>query len=104
MVLAAQKKFPEALAAFRKAGDEAQALNNIGVHYYLEHQYAEAARCFQKALDLKPTFYQEAKVNLEKALTRLQEEKPAAAGQPGTPSGRLSLTSNQPLITKDKSD
>ena len=103
MVLAAQKKFPEALAAFRQAGDEAQAFNNVGVHYYLDHRYAEAARCFQKALDLNPTFYQEAKVNLEKALARLQEE-PAAEGQPGAPSGRLSLTSNQPLITKDKSD
>ncbi len=54
MVLAAQKKFPEALEAFRKAGDEAQAFNNIGVHYFLEHRYGEAARCFQKALDLRP--------------------------------------------------
>ncbi len=76
MILAAQKKFPEALEAFRKAGDEAQAFNNIGVHYYLDHRYAEAARCFQKALDLRPTYYQEAKVNLEKTLARLQEEEP----------------------------
>ena len=74
MVLAEQKKFPEALEAFRKAGDEAQAFNNIGVYYYLDHRYDEAAHCFQKALELKPTFYQEAKANLDKALARLQEE------------------------------
>jgi tetratricopeptide (TPR) repeat protein len=74
IVLAEQKKFPEALAAFRQAGDEAQAFNNIGVYYYLDHRYDEAAHCFQKALELKPTFYQEAKVNLDKALARLQED------------------------------
>lgn len=83
MVLAEQKKFPEALAAFRKAGDEAQAFNNIGVYYYLEHRYAEAARCFQKALDLRPMHYEEAKVNLEKALARLQDNSAAPNRQDG---------------------
>lgn len=73
MVLAEQKKFPEALEAFRKGGDEAQAFNNIGVYYYLDHRYDEAARCFQKALELRPTFYEEAKSNLDRALSKLQK-------------------------------
>jgi Tfp pilus assembly protein PilF len=94
MVLAAQKKFPEALAAFRNSGDEAQAYNNIGVHYYLDHRYEEAARCFQKALDLRPTFYQEAKVNLEKTLARLHEATPAAAEPPERKSKKLSMIFN----------
>jgi Flp pilus assembly protein TadD len=103
MVLATQKKFPEALEAFRKTGDEAQAFNNVGVHYYLEHRYGEAARCFQKALDLRPTYYQEAKVNLEKTLARLQEERPVEEG-----SQRLQAESgpprrNQPITTKEMS-
>ncbi len=72
MVLAAQKKYNEALEAFRHGGDEAQAFNNIGVFYYLEGRYAEAARCFQKALDLRPTYYEEAKANLDKALAQLR--------------------------------
>jgi Tfp pilus assembly protein PilF len=80
MVLAEQKKFPEALQAFRRAGDEAQALNNIGVYYYLDHRYNEAVQCFQKALDARPTFYQEAKVNLDKSLAKLQEEPPQDDG------------------------
>jgi tetratricopeptide (TPR) repeat protein len=96
MVFAAQKKYPEALAAFRKGGDEAQALNNIGVHYYLDRRYAEAARCFQKALEVRPTFYQEAKVNLGKALARLQEEKPAEEESHHSPPGRISLKSQSP--------
>jgi Tfp pilus assembly protein PilF len=91
MILAARKNYPEALAAFRQAGDEAQAFNNIGVHYYLDHRYEEAARCFQKALELKPTFYQEAKTNLDKALARLQEEPPADPNQTVRQSQKLSL-------------
>ena len=88
MILAARKNYPEALAAFRQAGDEAQAFNNIGVHYYLDHRYSEAARCFQKALELRPTFYQEAKVNLDKALDRLQDEPPADPDRPDRQSQR----------------
>ena len=95
MILAARKNYPEALAAFRQAGDEAQAFNNIGVHYYLDHRYSEAARCFQKALELRPTFYQEAKVNLTKALERLQEESPADPDRPDRQSQKLSLSQNQ---------
>ncbi len=78
MVLAAQKKYPEALEAFRQGGDEALAFNNIGVYYYLDGRYEEAARCFQKALDLRPTYYEEAKVNLDKTLARLQGDQTAA--------------------------
>jgi Tfp pilus assembly protein PilF len=104
MVLAGQKKFPEALEAFRRAGDEAQAFNNIGVYYYLEHRHAEAARCFQKALELRPTFYQEAKVNLDKALAKLQAENPAPADTAGRQPDRLSLSRRPPTNLKDLSD
>jgi len=72
MALAALKRYPEAFDAFMKAGDEAQAYNNIGVHYYLESRYEDAAKCFQKALDLRPSFYEEAKTNLDRALEKLQ--------------------------------
>jgi tetratricopeptide (TPR) repeat protein len=73
MALAGLKRYPEAFNAFRQAGDEAQAYNNIGVHYYLDGRYEDAAKCFQKALDLRPTFYEEAKTNLQRALEKLQE-------------------------------
>ncbi len=72
MALAGLKRYPEAFEAFRQAGDEAQAYNNIGVHYYLEARYEDAAKCFQKALDLRPTFYEEAKTNLQRALEKMQ--------------------------------
>lgn len=91
MVLAAQKKYPEALEAFRKGGDEAQAFNNIGVHYYLDGRYDEAARCFQKALDLRPTYYEEAKLNLDKTLARLQGDQATPSDRQPQTDARLSL-------------
>lgn len=75
MALAGLKRYSEAFDSFLKAGDEAQAYNNIGVHYYLAGRYEDAAKCFQKALDLRPTFYEEAKVNLQRALEKLQQTK-----------------------------
>jgi len=75
MALAGQKQYPQALEALMKAGDEAQAYNNIGVHYFMEGQYEDAAKCFQRALELRPTFYQEAKTNLQRALEKLQETR-----------------------------
>jgi tetratricopeptide (TPR) repeat protein len=98
MILAAQKKYPEALAAFRQAGDEAQAFNNIGVHYYLDHRYDEAARCFQKALELRPTFYEEAKGNLDKALSKLQEDNLSSADLPERQLKEISLSKNTKLM------
>jgi len=73
MALAGLKEYGAALEAFMKAGDEAQAYNNIGVHYYLDGRYEEAAKCFQRAIELRPTFYQEAKNNLQRALEKLQQ-------------------------------
>ncbi len=72
LALANQQRYEEAFPYFLKAGDEAQAYNNIGVHYFMEGKYEEAAKCFQKALDLRPVHYQEAKINLERALEKLQ--------------------------------
>jgi tetratricopeptide (TPR) repeat protein len=73
MALAGQKRYDEALDAFMKAGDEAQAYNNIGVYYFMAGQYEEAAKCFQRAIELRPTFYEEAKTNLQRALEKLQQ-------------------------------
>src|SRR5665647_1037035 len=73
--LGAQKLYPQALEAFMKAGDEAQAYNNIGVFYFMDGQYEEAAKCFQRALELRPTFYEEAKNNLQRALEKMQETR-----------------------------
>ncbi len=73
MALAADKRYNEALDAFMKAGDEAQAYNNIGVHYFVAGQYEEAAKCFQRAIELRPSYYEEAKTNLQRALEKLQQ-------------------------------
>ena len=73
--LAGQKQYPQALEAFMKGGDEAQAYNNIGVFYFMDGQYEEAAKCFQRAMELRPIFYQEAQTNLQRALEKLQQTR-----------------------------
>jgi tetratricopeptide (TPR) repeat protein len=73
MALAALNRYPEAMEAFLKSGDEAQALNNIGVHYFMAGRYEEAAKCFQKAIDSRPHYYEEAKINLHRAMEKLQQ-------------------------------
>ena len=73
--LGAQKQYPQALEAFMKGGDEAQAYNNIGVFYFVDGHYEEAAKCFQRAMELRPTFYQEAQTNLQRALEKMQQTR-----------------------------
>ena len=73
--LAAQKQYPQALEAFMKGGDEAQAYNNIGVFYFMDGHYEEAAKCFQRALELRPIFYQDAQTNLQRALEKMQQTR-----------------------------
>ncbi len=75
MALAALKRYPEALEAFKHTGDEAQGYNNIGVHYFMDGKYEEAAKCFQRAIELRPTFYGEAKANLQRALEKLHQSR-----------------------------
>jgi tetratricopeptide (TPR) repeat protein len=75
IALGCLKRYPEALQAFLKAGDEAQAYNNLGVFYFKDGQYEDAAKCFQRALDLRTTFYQEAKTNLQRALEKLHQSR-----------------------------
>ncbi len=48
MALAGLKRYPEAFDAFVKAGDEAQAYNNIGVHYYMDGRYEERGQVFSE--------------------------------------------------------
>jgi len=67
---------PEAYEAFRKAGDEADACNNMGILYMEAKDYARSAEFFEKAIDLKPTYYENAHAGLKKARAALQREKP----------------------------
>ena len=73
-------RYPEALDAFRRSGDEAQAYNNLGCVYFQQGNYSEAARCFEKAVSLRSTYYAQASENLKKAELALNSNmQPPAA-------------------------
>ena len=69
-------RYPEALEAFTHGGDEAQAYNNLGCLYLDNGDYERAAACFERATELRTSFYAKANDNLKKA-------RQAIAGAPG---------------------
>ncbi|MDH5585646.1 MAG: tetratricopeptide repeat protein [Nitrospirota bacterium] len=50
--------------AYARGMEPAMAYNNLGVAFLEERQYARASRCFEKAIETQPTFYEKAKENL----------------------------------------
>lgn len=58
----------EALDAFRAAGNDARALNNLGYALYLQGEVGRAQSLFEKALDLSSAYYETAGENLRQAV------------------------------------
>ena len=50
--------------AYSRGMEPAKAYNNLGVAFLEEKQFARASRCFEKAIETQPTFYEKAKENL----------------------------------------
>jgi Flp pilus assembly protein TadD len=67
VALASLGRYDETLDAFVKGGGEAQAYNNLGCIYLHKEKYREAVKCFEKAIELEPSFYAKAFDNLKKA-------------------------------------
>jgi Flp pilus assembly protein TadD len=67
LVLSKLGKYRLAMEAFKKGGDEAQAYNNLGFAYLQNRERDKAIRSFEKAIEIRPTFYIKASENLKKA-------------------------------------
>ncbi len=68
-------RYQEAVAAFKRGGDEASAYYNLGCVYMMQGKYAESIEAFQKAIDIKPDFYIGAHENIKKAKAALNSER-----------------------------
>ena len=55
------------MEAFRKAGGDAQAYNNMGCIYLEQGKYPEAIKSFERAIAPEPGYYAKAAENLKKA-------------------------------------
>lgn len=53
-----------AFDAYARGMDPAKAYNNLGVAFLEAGKFARASRCFEKAIEAQPTFYEKAKENL----------------------------------------
>lgn len=93
-------RFPEALDAFSNAGDQAQAYNNLGSFYLQAGDYDKAIRSFERAVQLRGSYYAQASENLRKAQMALQ----AQSSPSGAPSGpaTISPVRSSPAVKPDK--
>jgi tetratricopeptide (TPR) repeat protein len=69
------ERYPEALEAFKKGGDEASAHYNMGCIYLWKGKYGEAIAAFEKAIEMRPGFYVKAYEKVQQA--RKAAQKPA---------------------------
>jgi len=60
-------RYNDAMNIFKRAGDEASACNNMGMVYMADKKYVQALESFEKAIELKPSFYIKAHENIAKA-------------------------------------
>ncbi len=60
-------KYDQALETFSVTLKDPEAFNNIGYIALLRHDYGKAINLFEKAIELKPVFYDKAAHNLKKA-------------------------------------
>lgn len=68
------KQYDQAFEAFKRGSDEAAAYNNIGVLYMREENYPRALEAFEKAVEAKPSYYEQAQENMRKAKEALARE------------------------------
>ena len=67
LALAKLGQFHQAFDAFKQGTDEAKAYNNVGISLLEAGQPLRAMACFEKAIELQPSFYEKANGNLEQA-------------------------------------
>lgn len=65
--LAKLERFHEGFLAFQRTGDEAKALNNLGMLYLQAGKPYNAAHYFEKAIQASPVYYRRAHENLKQA-------------------------------------
>jgi Flp pilus assembly protein TadD len=82
LALAKTGAYREALASFRLGGTEPHALYNIGILYLEAGRAADAAVCFQKAIDANPQFDRRANEQLAVAQSVLRSEQPRQVRRP----------------------
>ncbi len=64
LALAKLGHYDLAYDAYVRGMEPAKAYNNLGVAFLEQKQFARASRCFEKAIETQPTYYEKAKENL----------------------------------------
>ena len=81
LVLGKLGRHKEALKAFKEAGDTAAAYYNVGYIYFLQGRYEKAIAHYEKAIEIKPSFYRSANEKLIKAKKALHNKGSVSSGK-----------------------
>lgn len=82
LALAKLKRYSEAYDAFRRGTNDAMAYNNVGIALLESGKPLQAIACFEKAIELEPTFYEKANQNLVYARRVLAADGPSHLPSP----------------------
>ncbi|ABZ76831.1 TPR repeat-containing protein [Shewanella halifaxensis HAW-EB4] len=66
--------YKRALAAFEQTMSPADALNDLGYFLMLEGQYEKAIGLFERAIDMSPSYFEQAQKNLRRAKAEISDE------------------------------
>ena len=75
LALAKLNRYHDALESFRRASNEEEAYNNLGVFYLSNGKAGNAVVCFKKAIELSPRYYDKANDNLRLATRALEKHQ-----------------------------
>ena len=68
-------RYHDALESFRRASNEEEAYNNLGVFYLSNGKAGNDIACFKKAIELSPRYYDKANDNLMLATRALEKHQ-----------------------------
>ena len=66
--------YKKALATFEQTMSEADALNDLGYFLMLEGKYQQAIGLFERAIDMSPSYFEQAQKNLKRAKAEISSE------------------------------
>ena len=75
LALAKLNRYHDALESFRRASNEEEAYNNLGVFYLSNGKAGNAVACFKKAIELAARYYDKANDNLMLATRALEKHR-----------------------------
>lgn len=100
LALGKLERYHEALEVLKKGNQAERAYNNVGILYLKAGKPHQAIACFEKAIEIKPTYYAKAHENLRQASLALTKQSLRSQGRiaPGSCAGGWRATATSMTV------